>query len=78
MSDLEAHVRRNLEALRAEADLSYEELTRSWPKRPDASRFARGMAAYARCQDACRDRAAGEPECRDSCRRAEAAMRRKG
>lgn len=45
---------------------------------PDASRFARGMAAYARCQDACQERAAGEPECRDSCRRAEAAMRRKG
>ncbi|AWI91970.1 hypothetical protein C0214_27180 (plasmid) [Methylobacterium sp. DM1] len=45
---------------------------------PDASRFARGIAAYARCQNACRDRTVGEPECWDSCRRAEAAMRRKG
>jgi hypothetical protein len=44
----------------------------------EASRFARGMAAYARCHDACQERAAGEPECRDSCRRTEAAMRRKG
>ena len=76
MSDLEARVRHSLEVLRAQADLSYEELTRQWPKRPEPSRFARGMAAYARCQDGCRDRAAGEPECRDSCRRAEAAMRR--
>lgn len=55
-----------------------EAVARYLPAGPDASRFARGMAAYARCQDACQERAAGEPECRNSCRRAEAAMRRKG
>lgn len=55
-----------------------EAVARYLPGDPDASRFARGMAAYARCQDACQERAAGEPECRDSCARAQAAMRRKG
>ena len=55
-----------------------EAVARYLPADPDASRFARGMAAYARCQDACQERAAGEPECRDSCARAQAAMRRKG
>lgn len=53
-----------------------EAVARYLPADPDASRFARGMAAYARCQDGCRDRAAGEPECRDSCARAQAALRR--
>lgn len=70
----EAYVRRTLEGIRSMADLSYEELARSWPVDPDASRFALGMRAYARCQDGCRDRAAGDPECRDACRRAQAAM----
>lgn len=55
-----------------------EAVTRYLPAAPDASRFALGMAAYARCQDGCRDRAAGDPECRDACRRAQAAMRRVG
>ncbi len=40
MSDLRAHVDRTLEAIRAQADLSYEEAVKDWPKRPDASRFA--------------------------------------
>lgn len=44
-------------------------VARYLPAGLDESRFARGMAAYARCQDGCRDRAAGEPECRDSCSR---------
>lgn len=70
----EAHVRRTLADLAASVDLSYEELTRSWPKRPEPSRFARGMRAYARCQEGCRDRAAGDPECRDACRRAQVAL----
>ena len=78
MSDYAAYARRTLEGIAASAGLSYEEFTRPWPKRPEPSRFARGMAAYARCQDACQERAAGEPECRDSCARAQAAMRRKG
>ena len=34
-----------------------------------------GMAAYARCAEECRDRAAGEPECTDTCRRADDARR---
>ncbi|GJD54333.1 hypothetical protein [Methylobacterium dankookense] len=55
-----------------------EAVARYLPADPDASRFARGLRAYARCQDACQERAAGEPECRDSCARAQAAMRRKG
>ena len=36
----------------------------------DETRFTRGLEAYARCQDGCLDRAAGDPECRDLCRRA--------
>jgi hypothetical protein len=40
--------------------------------------FAHGLAAFARCQDGCRGRAAGDPECRDACRRAQVAMRRMG
>lgn len=55
-----------------------EAVARYLPADPDASRFARGMRAYQACQDGCRDRAAGDPECRDACRRAQAAMRRKG
>lgn len=55
-----------------------EAVARYLPADPDESRFARGMRAYQLCQDGCRDRAAGEPECRDSCSRAQAAMRRKG
>lgn len=30
-----------------------EAVARYLPADPDESRFARGMAAYARCQDAC-------------------------
>lgn len=55
-----------------------EAVARYLPADPEPSRFARDLWVYARCQDGCRDRAAGEPECRDSCRPAEAAMRRKG
>lgn len=55
-----------------------EAVARYLPEASDASRFAHGMAAYARCEDGCRERAAGEPECRDSCARAQAALRRKG
>jgi len=56
-----------------------EAVARYLPEASEESRFARGMAAYARCEDhGCEERAAGEPECRDSCARAQAAMRRKG
>lgn len=55
-----------------------EAVARYRPADPDAFRFARGMRAYQACQDGCRDRAAGDPECRDACRRAQAAMRRIG
>lgn len=44
----------------------------------DEPRFARSLAAYARCQDECQDRRAGDPECRDACRRAQASVRRMG
>ncbi|MCJ2007018.1 hypothetical protein [Methylobacterium sp. J-092] len=95
MSDYEAYVRHSLEALRADAELTYEEAVERWfspsvlerearataPARAreavarylpadDETRFTRGLAAYARCQDGCQDRAAGDPECQDLCRRA--------
>ncbi|KMO44135.1 hypothetical protein VQ03_04140 [Methylobacterium tarhaniae] len=53
-------------------------VARYLPEASEGSRFARGMAAYQACQDACQERAVGEPECRDSCARAQAALRRKG
>lgn len=55
-----------------------EAVARYLPEASDASRFARGMRAYQHCEDGCRELAAGEPECRDSCARAQAALRRKG
>jgi hypothetical protein len=55
-----------------------EAVARYLPEASDDSRFAQGMRAYQRCDDGCRERAAGEPECRDSCARAQAALRRKG
>ncbi len=73
MSDLESWVSWTLEGVR-----NREAVARYLPEASDESRFARGMRAYARCEDGCRERAAGEPECRDSCARAQAALRRKG
>ncbi len=35
-----------------------------------------GAAAYARCAEECRERQAGEPECRDTCLRADEARRK--
>lgn len=35
-----------------------------------------GAAAYARCAEECRERVAGEPECRDTCVRADNARRK--
>jgi hypothetical protein len=40
--------------------------------------FARMLGAYARCNGGCLDRAEGNAECWDVCRRAKAAARRKG
>lgn len=40
------------------------------PAQPDP-----GEAAYARCAEECRERAAGEPECTDTCRRADDARK---
>lgn len=42
----------------------------------DEQRFARSLAAYARCQDECQDRRAGDPECGDACRRAHVSGRK--
>ena len=41
----------------------------------DDTPWRAGQAAYARCAEECRERAAGEPECTDTCRRADAARR---
>ncbi len=35
-----------------------------------------GAAAYARCAEECRERQAGEPECTDTCLRADEARRK--
>lgn len=43
---------------------------------PPATVFDPGEAAHARCAEECRELAAGEPECTDTCRRADAARRK--
>jgi hypothetical protein len=104
MSGFKAYVRHSLEAIRADADLPYEEfvarrfspaalereagatapaqareaVARYLPEDPDDRSFARMLTTYARCQEGCLDRAEGGPECWDNCRRAKAAVRRKG
>lgn len=55
-----------------------EAVARYLPEASDASQFARGMRAYQRCEDGCRERAAGEPECRDSCARAVGGLEQEG
>ncbi|MGU3463222.1 hypothetical protein ACLBXO_00075 [Methylobacterium sp. C33D] len=42
-----------------------------WNPQPDP-----GAAAYARCAEECRERQSGEPECTDTCLRADEARRK--
>lgn len=53
-----------------------EAVARYLPGEPAEPAFARMLAAYARCERGCLDRAEGDPECWDHCRRAKAAARR--
>lgn len=57
---------------------SRQAVARYVPDEPVEPAFARMLAAYARCERGCLDRAEGNPECRDLCRRAARAMRRQG
>lgn len=47
------------------------------PGEPEGGPFGRMLAVYALCQDRCRDREEGNPECWDLCRRAKAAAGRR-
>lgn len=60
----EGYVHHALGHLAAMADQPYEACA------ADLRRAAAIEAAYLRCADGCRDRADGEPECPDRCRRA--------
>lgn len=52
-------------------------VARYLPGEPEGGSFARMLGAYARCAGGCLDRAEGNAECWEICRRAKAAARRR-
>ncbi len=69
------HPYRDQAALEGYALTALELGSQPYPGDPDPDPDP-GAAAYARCAEECRERQAGEPECRDACLRTDEARRK--